>query len=82
MIVAGGLLALIVGGAFAVLLVALADERDALDLSRHSERVLVSARGLERLVIDLETGERGYLLTGEQRFLEPWTTAQAALPTR
>jgi signal transduction histidine kinase len=80
MVVAGGLLALIVGGAFAVLLVAVAGEREALDLSRHSERVLVSARALERLVIDLETGERGFLLTGDESFLEPWTAAQAALP--
>jgi signal transduction histidine kinase len=80
MIVAGGLLALIIGGAFAVLLVAVADERAALDLSQHSERVLVSARALEGLVIDLETGERGFLLTGEESFLEPWTAAQAALP--
>jgi hypothetical protein len=49
MIVAGGLLALIIGGAFAVLLVAVADERAALDLSQHTERVLVSARALEGL---------------------------------
>lgn len=79
-VVASGLLALIVGGAFAVLLVALGNEREALELSRHSERVLVAARTLERLVIDLETGERGFLLTGDERFLQPWTAAQAALP--
>jgi signal transduction histidine kinase len=80
MVIASGLLALLVGGAFGVLLVALGDEREALDLSQHSERVLVSARALERLVIDLETGERGFLLTSDERFLEPWTDAQAALP--
>jgi signal transduction histidine kinase len=80
MIVASGLLALIVGGAFAVMLRAVDRERDALELSRHSERVLVAARRLEQLVIDLETGERGFLLTGSERFLQPWTAAQAALP--
>ena len=81
MILASGLLALLVGGAFVVLLVALGNERDELELSRHSERVLVAARALERLVIDLETGERGFLLTGSEQFLEPWTAAQAALPS-
>jgi signal transduction histidine kinase len=80
MVLASGLLALIVGGAFAVLLVAIGDEREALDLSRHSERVLVASRTLERLAIDLETGERGFLLTGDERFLEPWSAARAALP--
>jgi signal transduction histidine kinase len=80
MIVASGLLALIVGGAFAVMLRAVDRERDALELSRHSESVLVAARRLEQLVIDLETGERGFLLTDSERFLQPWTAAQTALP--
>jgi signal transduction histidine kinase len=80
MIVASGLLALIVGGAFAVMLRAVDRERDSLELSRHSESVLVAARRLEQLVIDLETGERGFLLTDSERFLQPWTAAQAALP--
>jgi signal transduction histidine kinase len=80
MLLASGLLALLVGGAFAVLLLALEDERQATELSRHSERVLVAARTLEQLVIDLETGERGFLLTGDERFLGPWDSAQAALP--
>ena len=80
MILASGLLTVIVGGAFAVMLAAVDRERDALDLSRHSERVLVAARTLEQLVIDLETGERGFLLTDAERFLQPWTDAQAALP--
>jgi signal transduction histidine kinase len=79
-ILAGGLLTLLVGGAFAFLLPALAAERDASELSRHSEQVLVAARTLERLVIDLETGERGFLLTGDERFLQPWEAAQRALP--
>jgi signal transduction histidine kinase len=80
MLVASGLLALIVGGSFAVLLVALNAERDASDLARHSEQVLVAANQLERLVVDLETGERGFVLTRDERFLEPWTAAQTALP--
>ncbi len=31
-------------------------------------------------VKDAETGQRGFLLTGEERYLEPYTTARTALP--
>jgi len=34
---------------------------------------------LER-VIDLETGGRGFIVTGEDRFLEPWYAARRTLP--
>ena len=80
MMIASVLLAFLVGGAFAVLLVALRQERHSSDLSRESQGVLVAANRLERLVIDLETGERGFVITGEDRFLEPWNAARAALP--
>jgi hypothetical protein len=63
-----------------VLLAAIDDQEEAAALSRHSQRVLVAANNLERLVVDLETGERGFVLTRDESFLEPWTAAQAALP--
>jgi CHASE3 domain sensor protein len=31
-------------------------------------------------VVDLETGPRGFLITRQERFLQPWRAAQAALP--
>jgi signal transduction histidine kinase len=80
MVTATSLLAVIVGGAFVVLLWEIDDARRSSDLSQHSQEVLAAANGLERLVIDLETGERGYLLTGEESFLEPWRGARAAIP--
>jgi hypothetical protein len=81
MAVASGLLALTVGTAFAVLLVSVADLRTAARLARHSEEVLAAANQLERLVIDLETGQRGFVFTAqEQQFLQPWRDAQVALP--
>ena len=73
--------ALIVGGTFALLLGAISAEREASVLSLQSREALSTADRLERQVVDLETGVRGYLLTGDERFLEPWTAArQAALP--
>ena len=80
MILASGLLALIIGAAFAVLLSSVADLRASERRARQSEEVLVVANRLERLVVDLETGQRGFVMTGQQRFLQPWRDAQRAFP--
>ena len=80
MVVASGLLALIVGAAFAVLLFSITELRTSERLARHSEEVLAAANQVERLVIDLETGMRGFVITGQDQFLEPWRAAQGALP--
>jgi signal transduction histidine kinase len=80
MIVASGLLALVVGAAFAVLILAIVDLRDTTRDAKHSQDVIVAANRLERLVVDLETGQRGFLITGDERFLEPWAAARTALP--
>jgi signal transduction histidine kinase len=78
--VAVGLLMVVVGAAFAVLLVSVDDLRTSERLARHSEQVLVNANELERLVVDLETGQRGFVITGQERFLEPWQTARTSFP--
>jgi signal transduction histidine kinase len=80
MVVASGLLALVIGAAFAVLLSSVADLRAAERRARESESVLVVANRLERLVVDLETGQRGFIITGQEGFLQPWRDAQAAIP--
>jgi signal transduction histidine kinase len=80
MVVASGLLALVVGAAFAVLLISVADLRSQQRQAARSEQVLVTANRLERLVVDLETGVRGFVITGQASFLQPWQAAQAALP--
>ena len=80
MVVAGGMLAIVVGAAFAALLVAVTNFRAATDLRRDTRQELVAAEALQKLVIDLETGLRGFVITREERFLEPWNDARAALP--
>ncbi|MCW2569205.1 MAG: hypothetical protein JWN54_3302 [Mycobacterium sp.] len=77
MFVASGLLALIIGAAFAVLLSSVADLRRSEARVSRSHDVLVSANRLERLAVDLETGERGFVLTGQERYLDPWRAARA-----
>ena len=80
MVIASGLLALLVGAAFAVLLSSMADLRALERRARQSEEVLEVANRLERRVVDLETGQRGFVITGRERFLQPWQNARAAFP--
>ncbi|HEV7884813.1 MAG TPA: CHASE3 domain-containing protein, partial [Solirubrobacteraceae bacterium] len=75
-----GLLALLVGGIFGILLLTLADQRDARTLARSSRAQVTVADGLLQLVVDLETGQRGFVITRSARFLEPWRSARAAFP--
>jgi CHASE3 domain sensor protein len=80
MVVASGLLALIVGGAFAAVLLAITDLRGTSDLRRQTREALVAADTLEKRIIDLETGLRGFVITRDDSFLEPSDVARAALP--
>ena len=79
-VVASGLLALLVGAAFASLLFTVAELREVERRARQSQEVLVLANRLERLIVDAETGLRGFVITGQSDFLEPWQAAQAAFP--
>jgi signal transduction histidine kinase len=80
MAVASLLLALLVGSAFTVLLLAISDLRTSGRLLMHSREANASADRLEELVIDLETGVRGFVITRQERFLEPWRNARVRIP--
>jgi signal transduction histidine kinase len=69
-------LALLVGAAFAVLLLAIADLRASGRPVTRSRDANAAADMLEELVIDLETGARGFVITRQERFLEPWRAAR------
>jgi signal transduction histidine kinase/DNA-binding response OmpR family regulator len=64
---------------FAFLLNAVHDMQDDARRASRSERAVVLTSRLNRLVIDLETGIRGRLLTGEDAYLDPYRAAQAAI---
>jgi CHASE3 domain sensor protein len=77
MVIASALLALLTSAAFAVLLLAIRDQRSSAQLARHSQEVLAAANRVERLLVDIETGTRGYLLTGDNQFLQPAHAGEA-----
>jgi signal transduction histidine kinase len=82
LVAASILLALVVGGGFAVMLLAIDELRADDRRTRRAQRVTVAANQLERLLLDLETGERGFILTREDQFLEPWAAARAGFARR
>ena len=80
--IASGLLMLLVGAGFVVLLVSVHDLRASEQQARHSAEVLTSAHEVERLVADLASGQDDFVITGMARFLEPWQAAQSQLPAQ
>jgi len=57
--------------------------KDMLDNSQwvaRSQDVVRSSSALQRNIIDMETGMRGFLLTGNEVFLEPYQVASSQLP--
>jgi CheY-like chemotaxis protein/CHASE3 domain sensor protein len=59
---------------------ALATREVAVDGLTNTLRTIQQLDGLLSKLSDAETGQRGFLLTGEERYLEPYNAARAALP--
>ncbi len=82
LIAATGVVAVLVAAAFSLLLVAILDLRRATGREARSKEVTVAALALEKLAFDLETGTRGFVVTGNPRLLRPWRQARESLPAR
>ena len=77
MAIASVALAAVVAACFAILVVSIGDLRNSSQLARHSEEVIATSNRFERLMLDLETGVRGYVIARQERFLEPWRSARS-----
>jgi signal transduction histidine kinase len=82
MIVASALLALVIGAVLVGLLLAISTLRGATRAEGRSKDVSLAAVTLEKNVLDLETGVRGYVVSGNEAFLAPYRRARAELPQR
>jgi signal transduction histidine kinase len=65
---------------FAVLFLAIVSLRERSVEARHSEQVISAANRVQTLVVDLETGVRGFFIAREERYLAPWKKARADYP--
>ena len=73
-IVAPLVVGLISAALFVVLILYLLD---ALKLVTHTETVIGKANEVAKLTVDMQTGLRGFLITGEESFLAPYRTAKS-----
>jgi signal transduction histidine kinase len=65
---------------FGVLFLAIITLRDRSVEAAHTQQVIATANRLQTLVIDLETSVRGFVITKNQRDLDPWRRAQQRYP--
>ena len=67
---------------FALLLIAVVGLRHRSLEARRSQEVIATANGLQTLVIDFETGLRGFVIWKQQRYLKPWKVARNLYPKK
>ncbi|HEX6664441.1 MAG TPA: CHASE3 domain-containing protein, partial [Gaiellaceae bacterium] len=65
---------------FAILFLAIISLRDRSLEARNSQQVIASANRLQTLVVELESGVRGFFISGEKKDLAPYTEAQRNFP--
>lgn len=75
-------LALVVSLVFALLLRDMAAVTAARGVSQHSLKEISTVRQVRNLLTDLESGQRGFIITGDPSFLAPWDAGRRALPER
>lgn len=71
------LLSVVIGGAFLLLALAIDVLRDSKSRANHALEVRAAAIQMERLVVDIETTQRAYIVTGDTRLLAPWYRTRA-----
>ncbi len=79
MAVAGGIVGVVAALAVVLLLSTIGDLRRSAGLSLETQRFLAAANRLETLTLQLQSGQRGYLLTGDEYFLATYDDAARQL---
>ncbi|HEX2323643.1 MAG TPA: CHASE3 domain-containing protein [Streptosporangiaceae bacterium] len=69
-------LSVVIGTGFLLLALAIDALRKSEARANHAVMVLAAANRLERLALDIETTQRGFVITGEPQFLQPWYRAR------
>jgi signal transduction histidine kinase len=72
----------VIAAAFVLLALAIEDLRDSESRANRALEVLVAANRLERLTVEVQNSQRGYIITGERAFLQPWHQASSQFPVQ
>jgi two-component system sensor histidine kinase/response regulator len=81
-LIGGGLLAAVFAGQFVIVIQSFGSIRHDTREQQRSQQSVVAATRLEKLVLDLETGTRGYVITRDKEFLAPYDAARRELPSQ
>jgi signal transduction histidine kinase len=81
-LIVSGAITLILGAAFVLLIVAVSGQRTAAQLALRSQEAITAGSELQKSVINLENGLRGFVASGRERSLEPWHTALRQYPAQ
>jgi signal transduction histidine kinase len=76
----GGILVLVLSLEFVLVVRSFRSVQRFTRSEQRAEQTVVVGTQIEKLVLDLETGTRGYVITHDPRFLQPWRQAQRDLP--
>jgi signal transduction histidine kinase len=76
----GGVMALLLGAAFVLLVMAVFGQRDAGRLALRSQEAITAGQELEKTVLSMDSGVRGYVASGRERFLDPWQSGLKTYP--
>jgi signal transduction histidine kinase len=79
-LIVSGVMTLVLGAAFVLLIVAVRGQRDAGQLALRSQEAITAGSELQKSVITLETGLRGFVGSGKERTLQPWNQALKQYP--
>ncbi|MGY5010927.1 SpoIIE family protein phosphatase [Streptomyces sp. 900105755] len=79
---AGGLLAVLIGLVFLMLVLAIGDAQHSLLSARSGRPALTQVGVVQGTLFDMEGGQRSYVITHQDAFLEPWRAARAAYPAQ
>src|SRR4051794_41945285 len=82
MLVLSASFAVVVVGAFLVLVLAIGAQRSAGRTALRAQEAIAAGRALETTALTLDNGVRGYVITGRKRSLAPYTSASRAPPPR
>lgn len=81
-LLAGGLVLVFLVVEFGLVAHSFHTVRSATAAEERSQRAVLASVRLEKLVLDIETGTRGFVITQDDRFLEPFESGIAALPAQ
>ncbi|GAB3864798.1 CHASE3 domain-containing protein [Dactylosporangium cerinum] len=76
------LFTLLISTAFAAILLSVYQLRESVLAVSKAERAVSAATTLERLLLDVEAGRRGFALARDPALLVPWKAAQEQIPAR